>query len=360
MSTTPTDKQFSQLLLSRRRACAALVAPLVAFPFATAEAQQINEQAVDAAIARSLEFLAKDQQPNGSWRTDSWGDSTAITSLAVMAYLAAGHVPGEGPYGDRLTKAVMWVVSLQEPNGMLINSNRTHGPMYSHGICALMLAEVCGMMPEADAPVVRRSLERAILLILQSQAYPKNDRHQGGWRYQIDSRDSDLSVTGWQVMALRAAKDIGCDVPADAIDAAVQYVKECAVRDFRGFGYQPGNGPTPTLTGTGLTCLEVCGAHHTQEALGGADWLLANPLRERDSYFYYGVYYTGVGMYKMGDHYATANREHLIETLLPIQDADGGWTPTHGSERGAGRTYSTSLAVLALAIEYGYLPIYQR
>ncbi|MCA9043291.1 MAG: terpene cyclase/mutase family protein [Planctomycetaceae bacterium] len=327
---------------------------------APASAQQINEQAVDASIARSLEFLASQQQPNGSWRTDSWGDSTAITSLAVMSFMAAGHVPGEGPYGDQITRAVMWVVSLQEQNGMLINSQRTHGPMYSHGICTLMLAEVCGMMPDSDAPVVRRALERAIRLILQSQAYDKNDRHQGGWRYQIDSRDSDLSVTGWQVMALRAAKDIGCDVPADAIDGAVGYVKACGVRENRGFGYQPGNGPTPTLTGTGIMCLEVCGAHHTEEAMGGANWLLANPLRERDSYFYYGVYYTGVGMYKMGGDFADNNRRHLIETLLPIQDADGGWTPTHGSERGAGRIYSTSLAVLALAIDYGYLPIYQR
>ncbi|MCA9045134.1 MAG: prenyltransferase, partial [Planctomycetaceae bacterium] len=107
-----------------------------------------------------------------------------------------------------------------------------------------------------------------------------------------------------------------------------------------------------------------CGAHHTAEAIGGADWLLSNPLRERDSYFYYGVYYTGVGMYKMGDDtdkkYAKENRKNLIDVLLPIQDADGGWTPTHGSERGAGKIYSTSLAVLALAIDYGYLPIYQR
>jgi hypothetical protein len=326
----------------------------------TVHAQDINEQAVDASIARALNFLATQQQDDGSWRTEAWGESTAITALAVMSFLAAGHVPNEGPYGERIRKAVMWVVDLQEANGMLVNLARTHGPMYSHGICTLMLAEVAGMMGEADAPKVRRALERAIRLILESQQYEKNDRHAGGWRYQVDSRDSDLSVTGWQVMALRAAKDIGCDVPANSIDYAIQYVKNCSVRGNKGFGYQPGNGPTPTLTGTGITCLEVCGAHHTQEAMDGAIWLGSNPLRERDSYFYYGVYYTGVGMYKIGGDHAMKSRKHLVDTLLPIQDADGGWTPTHGSERGAGRIYSTSLSVLALAIEYGYLPIYQR
>lgn len=115
---------------------------------------------------------------------------------------------------------------------------------------------------------MKRALERAIRLILESQAYEKDRRHAGGWRYQVDSRDSDLSVTGWQVMALRAAKDIGCDVPAEAIDKAVEYVKNCSTADKRGFGYQPGSGATPTLTGVGISCLEVCGAHDTEEARG--------------------------------------------------------------------------------------------
>lgn len=325
-----------------------------------AQAQPRDPQAVDASIARALDFLAEQQLPEGSWRTDAWGESTAITSLAIMAFMAAGHVPGEGPYGANLSKAIRWVISHQESNGMLVHRNRSHGPMYSHGICTLMLAEAVGMMDGADAAVVRRSLERAIRLILESQAVRKYDRHQGGWRYQIDSRDSDLSVTGWQVMALRAAKDVGCDVPAEAIDAAVEYVKLCAARGNQGFGYQPGNGPTPTLTGTGITCLEVCGAHHTDEALGGARWLLENPLQERSSYFYYGVYYAGVGMFKIGGDFADRHNRHLIEILLPIQQADGGWNPSHGSERNAGRVYATSLAVLALAIDYRYLPIYQR
>ncbi len=317
-------------------------------------------QPVDAAIARALEFLQKEQLDSGAWRTDAWAESTAITSLAVMSFLAAGHVPGEGPYGETINKGVRWVIEQQEPNGMLVHKTKSHGPMYSHGICTLMLAEVAGMMDGADATIVRRALENAIRLILQSQKMEKNDRNEGGWRYQVDSRDSDLSVTGWQVLALRAAKDIGCDVPAEAIENAITYVKNCAARENKGFGYQPGNGPTPTLTGTGITCLEVCGAHNTAEAIGGAKWLSENKLHERSSYFFYGVYYTGVGMFKMGGELARDNHQHLVELLLPMQQADGGWDPAHGSERNAGRIYATGLAVLALATEYRFLPIYQR
>ncbi|MEZ6067912.1 MAG: prenyltransferase/squalene oxidase repeat-containing protein [Planctomycetaceae bacterium] len=318
-----------------------------------------RDREVDSAIARALEFLSKEQQPSGAWVIDSIGDSTAATSLAVMSFLAAGHMPGEGPYGEQIEKGIRWVCAHQERNGMLV-ARRSHGPMYSHGISTLMLAEVIGMVDEADAPTVRRALEAGIRLILESQAVSKDGRHTGGWRYQGDSRDSDLSVTGWQVMALRAAKDVGCDVPKEAIDRAIDYVKLCSARDNRGFGYQPGNGQTPTLTGTGITCLEVCGDHHTAEALGGAQYLLDDRLDYQDNYFYYGIYYTGVGMHKMGGEYADAYREHLIDILIPIQEAEGSWQAVHGSERSHGRVYATTMAVLALAVEYRYLPIYQR
>ena len=325
----------------------------------SAELSEEDEAKVDDSLVRAIDYLARHQEASGAWRTESFGESTAATSLAVMSFMACGHVPGEGPYGEQLLRGIRWVIDHQEDNGMIVH-RRSHGPMYSHGISTLMLAEAVGMMPESESAEVRRALERAILLILESQTVNKDRRHAGGWRYQVDSRDSDLSVTGWQVMALRAAKDVGCDVPAEAIDAAVEYVKLCSVRDMRGFGYQPNSGQTPTMTGTGITCLEVCGTHQTEEAIGAADWLLEHQIRPNDNYFYYGVYYSGVGMFKLGDDYADRHQKHLVDVLIPIQEPDGRWSPSGGSERGAGTIYCTSMCVLALAIDYRYLPIYQR
>ncbi len=339
-----------------RTAIAAAVVGSSRPSFAVDEATQ---KKVDESIVRALDFLASAQLPEGAWRSDSYGECTAATSLACMAFMSAGHTPGEGPFGDMLNKGIRWGRSRQEDNGMLV-AKRSHGPMYSHGISTLMLAEAIGMVEESEAKLLKRSLERAIKLILESQAYEKDHRHAGGWRYQVDSRDSDLSATGWQVMALRAAKDVGCDVPAEAIDAAVAYVKNCSTTDKRGFGYQPGSGATPTLTGVGITCLEVCGDHDSEEARGGAEWLKTNSLRLDSNYCYYGIYYTGVGLFKLGGEYAEKSHAHLCEMLLPIQGADGSWFPEHGSERGVGKCYGTSLAVLGLAIEYRYLPIYQR
>jgi len=317
------------------------------------------QRRVDGAVVKAIEFISARQRQSGAWESAQYGESTALTSLAVMSYMAAGHVPNEGPYGRSIERGVQWVISKQSNSGLLVHK-RSHGPMYSHGISTLMLAEVVGMVESAQQRRTRRALERGIQLILDSQSVQKSRLHAGGWRYAPGSADSDLSVTGWQLLALRAAKDIGCDVPVENIERAINYVKLCASRGRRGFAYQPGGDPTPTRTGTGILALEVCGAHRTPEVMGGADYLLERKLNFNDHYFFYGVYYCSVGMFKVGGKYWTETRDHLVRTLLASQNGDGSWQAVRGSERDQGSIYCTCMAVLALSVEYQYLPIYQR
>ncbi len=322
--------------------------------------QPAQEAAVDEAIVRALRYLSEEQTRTGAWRAGGYGDSTATTSLAIMAFLAAGHVPDEGPYGLQISRGVRWVIAQQQPNGMLVGKGRSHGPMYSHGISSLMLAEVCGMLEGPLADQTREALEHAIKLILAAQNHRKEPSHRGGWRYYTTSTDSDLSVTAWQLLALRAAKDVGCDVPAENIDEAIEYIRRLRVQGNRGFGYQTGHGSSATRAGTGITALEVCGDHHSAEALGAAESILRRPLHRGDGYFYYGAYYCTVGMFKIGGDYWERIRPILYDAILSEQRADGSWQARHGSERKAGEVYATSMAVLALAVEYRFLPIYQR
>ena len=319
-----------------------------------------REQMIDAGINRALVWLAGQQMPSGAWRSENYGESTAATSLAIMAFMAAGHVPDEGPYGRHISKGVAWVLSEQQSNGLLVGRQRSHGPMYSHGIATLMLAEVSGMVNGAQADDCRRGLERAIKLIVDAQNHPKSPQHDGGWRYQPTSGDADLSVTAWQLLALRAAKDIGCDIPSRNIDRAIAYIKRLRVLRGGGFGYMAGHGATVTRSGCGIVALEVCGEHRTEETLAAAKLILARPLTKQEHYFYYGAYYCTVGMYKVGGQEWQTARPVLYDTILSLQNPTGYWRPLHGSEKGAGNVYATSLAILALAIEYGYLPIYQR
>lgn len=333
----------------------------IGFQSAWADDRTERDKQIDVAITKALDHLAKRQQPNGAWTIDinrSPAPATSATSLAVMAFLAAGHVPGEGPYGAKIEQGVKWVLEQQQANGMLVIEGG-HGPMYSHGISTLMLAEVAGMTDDALAVRCREALKRAVLVILKAQMVRKRRGHEGGWRYHPSSEDSDLSVTGWQLLALRAAKGLGCDVPAENIDAAVEYVKRLSVRN-RGFGYENASGSSPTRAGTGILCLEICGVHHSPEAVGAADALLQEPLRADQEWFFYGVYYCTIGLFQVGGRHWEQGKNHLIPLLLNLQAEDGSWSGRQGQERNLGTIYATSLSVLALSVEYQYLPIYQR
>ncbi|HEV3165239.1 MAG TPA: prenyltransferase/squalene oxidase repeat-containing protein [Isosphaeraceae bacterium] len=325
----------------------------------TIATNQPNPQA-DAAMRRALDYLKSAQEADGAWTSGGFGKATSVTSLAVMAFLAAGHVPGEsGPYRETIERGVRYVLAHQKANGMLV-SNTSHGPMYCHGISTLMLAEVVGMTSDpALSDEVRTALSRAVDLILKAQDLRKDSNNAGGWRYQPASRDSDISVTGWQVMALRAAKSVGCAVPAANIDHAIDYLKRCAVRNG-GFGYQPGHGPNNPRTGTGILALEICGEHLTREAVAGAEYLLKHPPHWSSEYFFYEVYYCPQALFQIGDKYFQAYYPKLVDILLKHQDRDGSWLSGDGNDRSGGRNYCTAMAVLALAVEYRYLPIYQR
>ncbi len=317
------------------------------------------ERQIDASIAAALPWLADAQQPSGAWTLEhSSQESTAITSLAVLAFLAAGQVPDEGPWGDHVTRGVDWVLQQQREDGLL-QDIFGHGPMYGHGISTLMLAEVSGMLPEDREPACRRVLERAVRLIIDAQNQPRSPAADGGWRYQPTSRDSDLSVTAWQLLALRAARDIGCDVPVENIDRATAYIRRLSVPGG-GFGYVSPRGTTATRAGTGIVALEVCGEHRSRITLAAARYLQQNPLTPDEGYFYYGAYYCTVGMYKTGGDEWMRIRPALYSTILNAQQPGGFWEPRGGSESAAGRVYATSLSLLALSVEYAFLPIYQR
>jgi hypothetical protein len=313
---------------------------------------------VDQAVDRGLEFLQRTQDFDGGWRAGRFGRNPAITSLAVMAFLSAGHVPGEGPYGDLISKGVNSVLDSQHANGLIASEG--HHEMYHHGISTLMLAEVAGMTEGKLAEEVRRRLERAVALILRAQRV--SGIHKGGWRYRVDGYDSDMSVTGWQLMALRAAKNLGCDVPPENIERAIEYVKRCRDPVSGGYRYYPGATVTMPCTGTSILSLELCGKeqHNTPEVLKAGAYLLRKPPRWGDTHFFYGIYYCSQAAFQLGDNYWTYYRPQLHEVLLRNQGDNGSWNGNDPASRVYGPNYCTAMAVLALTVEYRYLPIYQR
>jgi len=331
--------------------------------------QQVRAQdRVDEALKKATGYLLTQQDSTGGIHNKQRNES-AMTSLAVLALASCGHQPGDPtPEGQAMRKALAFVL---RPGGQTADGyfGQADGSrMYGHGITTLMIAEMLGMGSDGQQDeLIREKCRRALDLILRAQKVRKNDANAGGWRYSPDSGDSDMSVTVWQTMALRAAKNAGLDVPKQAIDDAVKYMKGLysPEGDKRGkgrsggFGYQS-PGREISTTAEGLLAMQVCGEYEAEETIGAAERLLKDGVKQGERWFFYTTYYYAQGMYQRGGKLAVEGKKTTSELLLPLQSREGWWEGMNGEERQGGKVYATAMAVLSLAVKNHFLPIYQR
>lgn len=358
-----------------RRAIPLLILLALAVP---ARAEPRKREYFEVAVDKALHYLAGAQNADGSWNGGFGGRDPSVTALCVMAFLSAGHVPGEGPYGDKVLRGVRYVCSQQQRNGLFAGQAFGNTIMYSHGICTLMAAEVIGLLPDRrEAAQLRQRLVAGVQLIRAAQCQAPG---QHGWRYSVQPRDADMSVTAWQIMALRAAKNVGCDVPTDVIDRAVEYVKNSRDPRTGGYRYTRYGNVTAPCTGAAILSMELCTTeYHGSKESKDAAYFISEQIAPRnaggfaprggnfrghDNHFFYGVYYTSQAMFQIGGDFWKWYRSYLHALLLNPeghpQRPGGFWEGVSGDDRMAGVNYSTAMAVLALTVEYRFLPIYQR
>jgi hypothetical protein len=323
---------------------------------------------VNAATDRALDYLEKKQikeGPNaGAWRPDN----NAINSLAVLAFLSRGQVPGRGKYGDTvedgvvkpgvLTLAKKFILSkqskLKQTEGYLAISGR----MYGHGLSTLALAEMYGMDPD---PELEEAVRKAVNLILRSQG------PIGGWNYEPTATDGDLSVSVMQIVAMRAAANGEIPVPEAAIKKAINYVRGKANPAGGGYGYA-GPGAGPQTSAAGCLSLQLLGAYNDPQIARTLDYLVASIRPENwkgcgASYYYYFHYYAIQAFYQHGGKHWNEWHPKIREALLSHQNKDGSWDAPDGAEvslDAATKTYTTALATLVLNIYQHFLPAYQR
>ncbi|MCA9192549.1 MAG: prenyltransferase [Planctomycetales bacterium] len=340
-------------------------APSVGLPW------NLEPDEVDRGIERALDYLASKQRADGAIADRQY--DTTMTSLALMAFASVGLTPNQpGPDGEVARRALDFVIRNDRVDKEGYYGNPDSSRMYGHGITTLMLTELQGM--GADEPQNATTLQRcrqALDLILSAQQQSKPGQYRGGWRYTPNSNDSDLSVSVWQLMALRSAKNDGLAVPASAITEALAYLKRSytsplnsrgePVESVAGFSYLPENrNPTFAMTAAGLLAMQVCGEYESPLVHGAVRWLEENPPKWNERFFYYGTYYYAQGMHQRGGEQAEKAEQLVRNVLLDRQEPDGAWSAPGGEEASAGKVYTTSLAVLSLSVKYHYLPIYQR
>jgi len=325
---------------------------------------KVSADATEKAIANGLEYLARTQRENGSY-PGAYGESAAVPALAGLSFMAMGHLPGSDRYGEKIERVLDYVVSCADMRDNApfkgYMGERGNGRMYAHAIATLFLSEASGMVDERRQEKIDRLLPLATKVILDAQNQKKSKpEHLGGWRYTPNASDSDLSCSGWALMALRSARQNGARVPPEAIEKAVLYIKRTHNAQQGSFSYQ-GNGGSngETLTGAAILCLELCGKHLDPMSLKGAEFLQKTYARAipASRQRYYGLYYAAQGLFQVGGPVWREFSAWMYDRFVPEQRADGSWGG-HGNE--GSDAYSTAMTVLSFAVPYRMLPIYQR
>lgn len=307
------------------------------------------DAAAAAALARGRDYLAQVQSPDGRF-PGQMGGNVAVVSLAGLAWIAGGSLPGRGPYGDAVRRAVDFVADACNESGFIVGPEALpRGPMYGQGFATLFLAEVLGMSARKD---LGEKVRAAVGLILRAQNL------QGGWRYTPEPLDADLSVTISQMMALRAARNAGIYVPGEAIRQSVDYVRRSQNTDG-GFMYQLEGGESRfPLTAGAIVALQNAGRYEGEE-LELAYQFLERRRRQSLSpithnYFFYAHYYAVQAMWQRGGEAFADYYQDIRDVLLEMQSQDGSWSDL------IGRHYGSAMACLILSAPNSLLPIFQR
>jgi len=316
------------------------------------------------AIANGIEYLVKVQDKNTGAMEGQNYFQLAATSLAGMAFLSGGNLPGRGQYCRNVEMALNFILeNALTPSGYIqyYNSN-----MYSHGFATLFLAEAYGTLPANSqlGQKVYKALKKSVQLMEKCQT------EEGGWWYNPlkDSgpNGADISVTVCETNALRAARNCGIAVDKRVIEKALNCVK-AAHNDDGGFSYRIGmngvmfgGGGSAFPRSCGAVCiLQALGAYDSLEAKQGLDYITAKGLPTPESMngsgvSYYSIYYFAQAMFMAGSDYWAEWWPKLREHLLAKQDTDGSWLGE------GGEAYGTAIALIVLQMPYRYLPIYQE
>jgi len=234
--------------------------------------------------------------------------------------------------------------------------------MHGHAYAVLFLAQVMGATQRQPiATKIRATVSRGVKLIQDSQSL------DGGWYYEPDTRDrtkDEASITVCCLQALRAAKDAGIAVDANAIGKALLYLEKCS-NDNGSFKYSsksPARQTSYEITAAAVSTLDAAGEYHSDLHRKGVGYLLdavgrhpKNPLKAARRYPFYGNLYAAQVYFQLGGEAWKTWAAKAYPRLLADQRSNGGWDHAqYGTE------YATSVALLMLEIPLGYLPIFER
>ncbi|MDX1953877.1 MAG: prenyltransferase/squalene oxidase repeat-containing protein [Verrucomicrobiota bacterium] len=305
--------------------------------FSEQTATAANE--IERMYVRGLQFLSQTQQPDGSWEDKPYGAEPAVVGLAIVAILAHGEDATSGPYAETIRRGLDFILKQQNPQTGYIGRS-----MYNHGFATLALAEAYGMVED---PRLGPALQKAVLLITGSQS--KNPF--GAWRYSPESTDADTTVSGAQMVALFAARNAGIGVAEEAIQKGLKFFARCQTPEG-GIGYTAGTSPNGARSAIAVLVFALAKEKNSPVFKGAYNFLKTAPAENHYQQYY--IYYAAQAFFHASPQGWNEWNKKNIRELTGSQNPDGSWTGQFGN------SFSTAASLLSLAVNYRFLPIYER
>ncbi|MBL9117423.1 MAG: squalene--hopene cyclase [Verrucomicrobiaceae bacterium] len=306
---------------------------------------------VDMIYDRGLQWLASKQDTNGHWQDGYSG--AGVDGLCLMVFLASGEDPNYGKYAGNIRRGLRALIQSQEgTSGYLPNS------MYHHGFGMLALAEAYGVVDESllwdgSSGNKVRGIGEALDLAVRCAVTSAKRNPLKAWRYSPDASDADTSVAGAVLMGLLAARNAGMAVPDETIDGGLEYMRRSTSKSgyvaySGGFG-----GMGESMARSSIAALVFAVSKHKDwEEYAATLKHIMTDLEHREGghpeyYRYYAAQALFQGDYEAWQKWNAATIRSLKETQAP----DGSFS--NGS-------YQTAMSLLALALNYRFLPVYER
>ncbi len=307
---------------------------------------------VETAYVNGLKFLVSTQKADGSWGDQApYGQHPAVVGAAVLAMLAHGDDPDVGPYKDAILRGIRFIIGRSNTKTGQIDSQQSP-TMYNHGFAMLALAEAYGVV---DEPLIGPTLQQAIDFLMASQ----KRNALGAWRYKAESTDADTTVAGAQMVGLFAARNAGLNVPDEVIEKGLKFYKSC--QDGNGsVGYMAGGGGgggLKTTTAIGVLVYTLARQKETPFYRAATGFFKSN---QSSGMLYYHEYYAAQAAFHCDEATWQAWNTANIQRMIRMQDSGGGWSGGTVDSSNIGVTFNTAFALLSLALNYRYLPIYER
>jgi len=340
-----------------------------------------KQDEVRTALNKSLDYLKKQQIENGTFPGNK-GEGAGVVGLAVQAWLGATCLERddwkeiyssldylETLYRDPETFSGDQFQKLMHAGCIGTNKDL----MYEHGIALITFIESYAQGVEGRIPeIIRNGIEylyRAQCTekrpeILKGPILETSESY-GGWRYTANATEADISVTGWQVIALAAAKIAGFDIDPHSLKAVTRFINTMHDEKTGSFGYRPSDKRVrPGRAGMGALSLQLLGEKNSPKIPGAIRYMFDKaPVwggEYQGNYPFYYWYYGTRAAYLAGGEDWELWKNNMCGLLVRHQNPDGSWNAFGNELKKTSPVYVTTLGSLILEFCCGSVPIYMH